>query len=136
MMKTLTRHTTLVGFLGRAFVVFVASLLLAIISSPVAWVQEIPDPVLQGTIDTHIHTEEEYAILDGGSMDIIELARRARDKGMRAIVVKSLKFETATRAYIAREHFQKRQTTAQCVRHSRCDREARLLGRDIASGCR
>ena len=77
-------------------------MLLAVVSSTLR-AQQSPDSLLIGTIDTHIHTEEEYAILDGGSMDIIELARRARDKGMRAIVVKSLKFETATRAYLARK---------------------------------
>ena len=62
--------------------------------------QDTRDSILIGAIDTHIHTEEEYAILEGGSMDMIDLARRARDKGMRAIVIKSLKFETTTRAYI------------------------------------
>lgn len=56
--------------------------------------------MLIGAIDTHIHNEEGYAILEGGSMDMIDLARRARDRGMRAIVIKSLTFETATRAYI------------------------------------
>ncbi len=65
--------------------------------------QQTPDPILKGTIDTHIHTEEEYAILEEGSMDIIQLAHRAQEKGMRAIVVKSLKFETATRAYLAQK---------------------------------
>lgn len=65
--------------------------------------QEATDSVLKGVIDTHIHTEEEYAILEGGSMDFIELAKRAREKGMRGIVVKSLKFETVTRAYLARK---------------------------------
>ena len=94
-----------VGFLRPALVRLVWVLLFAVFVAPSVRVraQENPDSVLVGTIDTHIHTEEEYAILDGGSMDIIELARRARDKGMRAIVVKSLKFETATRAYIARK---------------------------------
>lgn len=89
-------------FCGQIIVLLLVSFALTI----AARAQEIPDPVLQGTIDTHIHTEEEYAILDGGSMDMIELAKRARDKGMRAIVVKSLKFETATRAYIARKQVQ------------------------------
>lgn len=68
--------------------------------------QQSPDPILKGTIDTHIHTEEEYAILEDGSMDIIELALRAKRKGMRAIVIKSLTFETATRAYLAQKHVQ------------------------------
>lgn len=82
---------------------FVGTLLTGLICSSAVRAQELPDPVLRGTIDTHIHTEEEYAVLGGGSMDMVELARRARDKGMRAIVVKSLFFETATRAYIARK---------------------------------
>lgn len=68
-----------------------------------ACAQEIPDPVLAGTIDTHIHSEEEYRILDGGSGDMVQIARRARENGMRAVVFKSLKFETATRAYIAQK---------------------------------
>ena len=65
-----------------------------------AQVGAVSDTVLRGVIDTHVHTEEEYAVLEDGSMDMIDLARRAKDKGMRALVVKSLKFETATRAYL------------------------------------
>ena len=68
-----------------------------------AQARTVSDSVLRGVIDTHVHSEEEYAVLEDGSMDIIELARRAKDKGMRAVVVKSLKFETATRAYLARK---------------------------------
>ncbi len=75
---------------------------LALVGSRAAFAQQYPDPVVAGTIDTHVHTEEEYGLLEGGSADIVDLARRARDKGMRAVVVKSLKFETATRAHLAR----------------------------------
>ncbi|MCF0051690.1 DUF6282 family protein [Dyadobacter sp. LJ53] len=78
---------------------FAAILLLLTVSGSVS-AQDTRDSILIGTIDTHIHTEEEYAILEGGSMDMVDLAKRARDKGMRAIVIKSLKFETATRAYL------------------------------------
>lgn len=42
------------------------------------YAQQTPDPILKGAIDTHIHTEEEYAILEEGSMDIIQLAHRAQ----------------------------------------------------------
>lgn len=65
--------------------------------------QQSPDPILEGVIDTHIHTEEEYGFLESGSVDMMDLAKRARDKGMRAVVVKSLKFETATRAYLVQK---------------------------------
>lgn len=78
----------------------VSSLLILLMCTSGLLAQDTRDTMLIGAIDTHIHTEEEYAILEGGSMDMIDLARRARDKGMRAIVIKSLKFETATRAYI------------------------------------
>lgn len=65
------------------------------------WAQIAIDPILQGTIETHAHSEEDNASLGGGSMDMIEMATRARNKGMRAIVVKPMYFETATRAYLA-----------------------------------
>jgi len=80
---------------------FVAVLLIGLCSGTAA--QQVPDPLLKGSIDTHIHTEEEYAILEDGGMDIIQLAKRAQEKGMRAIVVKSLTFETATRAYLTQK---------------------------------
>lgn len=75
----------------------------AIHCSGPAFAQETPDPVLAGAIDTHVHSEEEYRILDGGSGDMVQIVRRAQEKGMRGIVFKSLKFETATRAYIAQK---------------------------------
>ena len=81
----------------------ISTFLIAALSAGKLHAQQTPEPILKGTIDTHIHTEEEYAILEDGSMDIIQLARRAQEKGMRAIVVKSLKFETATRAYLAQK---------------------------------
>ncbi len=99
-MRTAIRHAKWDKLLLRASVRSLTAWLLTIGCFPALRAQENPDPLLTGTIDTHIHTEEEYAILDGGSMDMFERARRARDKGMRAILVKSLKFETATRAYL------------------------------------
>lgn len=65
--------------------------------------QIAPDPILPGMIETHAHSEEDNSSLGGGSMDMIEMARRARDKGMRAILVKPMYFETATRAYLAQK---------------------------------
>ena len=87
----------------RILKLLVAAIFVIPLSLQYAQAQQIPDPILKGTIDTHVHTEEEYAILEDGSMDIIQLARRAQEKGMRAIVVKSLTFETATRAYLAQK---------------------------------
>lgn len=81
-------------------------LLAALLAGPVprpVRAQNPPDSIVHGMIDTHIHSEEDNASLGGGSMDMIELARRARDKGMRAIVVKPMYFETATRAYLAQK---------------------------------
>lgn len=72
-------------------------------ATPPASAQQNPDPIRVGTIDTHVHTEEEYSMMGDGAMDVVELAKRARDKGMRGVVVKSLVFETATRASIARK---------------------------------
>lgn len=80
-----------------------AALITLLAAAPSALARKNPDPVLVGAIDTHVHTEEEYSMMGDGAMDVIELAKRARDKGMRGVVVKSLSFETATRAYLARK---------------------------------
>jgi len=68
-----------------------------------AGAQARPDPALVGTIDSHIHTEADMAASGGSSMDDIELARKARDRGMRAIVIKPTMFESASRAYLVRK---------------------------------
>ena len=81
----------------------VLSALFVAAASRSAHAQNPPDSVLHGMIDTHIHSEEDNSSLGGGSADVIELARRARDKGMRAVVVKPMYFETATRAYLAQK---------------------------------
>ncbi len=81
----------------------VLSIMMAIVIGGPALSQQASDAVLAGAIDTHVHSEEEYQILDGGSGDMVQIVRRAQEKGMRAIVFKSLKFETATRAYIAQK---------------------------------
>ncbi len=62
-----------------------------------------PDPTLVGAIDMHIHTEADMAAFGGASLDDLELAKKARDKGMRAIVIKPIYFETASRAYLVRK---------------------------------
>jgi hypothetical protein len=62
-----------------------------------------PDPLLVGTIDMHIHTEADMASIGGASLDDLELANKARDKGMRAIVIKPIYFESASRAYLVRK---------------------------------
>ena len=45
---------------------FVASLLAGLLCSSAVRAPEMPDSVLRGPIKTHIHTEEEYAVLGGG----------------------------------------------------------------------
>lgn len=77
-----------------------ASTLLAMATSP-GWADTIPDPVLAGAIDIHIHSEADMLRWGGSSLDEMELARKARMKGMRAIVIKPAYFETVTRAYLA-----------------------------------
>ena len=62
-----------------------------------------PDPLLVGTIDTHLHTEADMEAFGGSSLDDLELARKARDKGMRGIVIKPIYFESASRAYLVRK---------------------------------
>jgi hypothetical protein len=47
-----------------------------------------------GMIDFHVHTSPDTA---ERTVDAVEAARTARDKGMRAIVRKGTAFETATR---------------------------------------
>lgn len=58
------------------------------------------DPVLNGVIDLHIHSESDTAGVGGSSEDDFSLARKARDAGMRAIVIKPVRFESASRAYL------------------------------------
>lgn len=82
---------------------FVLGVLVALGGARFSHAQIPSDPVLQGTIETHVHSEEDNNSLGGGSMDIIEMAKRARNKGMRAILVKPMFFETATRAYLAQK---------------------------------
>lgn len=77
--------------------------MLAAASSTLSHAQVAPDPILKGTIETHTHSEEDNSSLGGGSMDMIEMATHARNKGMRAILVKPMYFETATRAYLAQK---------------------------------
>lgn len=78
-------------------------LLIAIGVCELSSAQVPPDPILQGMIETHAHSEEDNNSLGGGSMDMIEMATRARNKGMRAILIKPMFFETATRAYLAQK---------------------------------
>ncbi|RLA42727.1 MAG: hypothetical protein DRR06_13810 [Gammaproteobacteria bacterium] len=83
----------------RVLLIF-ASVLFALTSSS-AWADTIPDPVLAGAIDIHIHSEADMLRWGGSSLDEFELARKAKMKGMRAIVIKPAYFETVTRAYLA-----------------------------------
>lgn len=58
------------------------------------------DPILKGVIDLHIHSDADTAGVGGGSEDDFSLARKARDAGMRAIVIKPVRFESASRAHL------------------------------------
>jgi hypothetical protein len=51
----------------------------------------------------HIHTEADMLAFGGSSLDDYELAKKARDSGMRAIVIKPTYFESASRAYLIRK---------------------------------
>ena len=80
---------------------FILTLLVIVALLPQSAVPQVPpDPVLVGTIDMHIHTEPDMAAFGGSSLDDIALARRARERGMRAIVIKPIYFESASRAYL------------------------------------
>lgn len=71
------------------------------IAVPAAWGQTPPaTDALRGAIDIHVH-----ALPDGRprSLDGIEAARFARDRGMRAIVLKNHWEPTASLAYIVRK---------------------------------
>lgn len=57
-------------------------------------------PLLEGAVDTHVHTSP--SAFERHDTDF-EAARKARDRGMRAIVIKTHHFETASRAMIARK---------------------------------
>lgn len=56
--------------------------------------------LLEGAVDTHMHTAPDTFSRHDTDFSA---ARRARDRGMRAIVLKTHHFETATRAWLARE---------------------------------
>lgn len=58
------------------------------------------DPILKGAIDLHIHSGADTAGVGGSSEDDFSLAGKARDAGMRAIVIKPVRFESASRAHL------------------------------------
>jgi Family of unknown function (DUF6282) len=89
----------------KTLLVVLGSLVLALLSLPPipARAEAVPDPILAGTIDMHIHTEADMLAFGGSSLDDYELAKRARDSGMRAIVIKPIYFESASRAYLIRK---------------------------------
>lgn len=63
------------------------------------YVEEIAH-LLEGAVDAHMHTAPDTFSRHDTDFSA---ARRARDRGMRAIVLKTHHFETATRAWLARE---------------------------------
>lgn len=58
------------------------------------------DPLLQDTIDFHVHADPDNV---ARSADIIEVAQKAKEAGMRALVFKSHSIPTAGYAYLARK---------------------------------
>lgn len=56
--------------------------------------------LLEGSVDSHMHTAPDTFSRHDTDFSA---ARRARDRGMRAIVIKTHHFETASRAWLARE---------------------------------
>jgi len=58
------------------------------------------DPRLVGAIDMHVHSAPDVA---GRSVNDLELARRAKEMGMRGIVIKNHQFITNDRAYLVRQ---------------------------------
>jgi Family of unknown function (DUF6282) len=80
-----------------------SAVLVSLLPLVAARAQAVPDPILAGTIDMHIHTEADMMAFGGSSLDDYELAKKARDAGMRAIVIKPIYFESASRAYLVRK---------------------------------
>jgi hypothetical protein len=75
-------------------------LALILVSAVVLSGQESPTPSLAGTIDIHVHG---YPDSRPRALDGIDAARNARDRGMRAIVLKNHYEFTAGLAYIVRK---------------------------------
>jgi Family of unknown function (DUF6282) len=63
--------------------------------------QHLTDPALAGAIDLHAHHDPDSYPRD---LDGFEVARLARDRGMRGIVLKNHWTETAGLAYLARKY--------------------------------
>ncbi|MFQ5928798.1 MAG: DUF6282 family protein [Acidobacteriota bacterium] len=59
-----------------------------------------PDPVLDGIIDFHAHADPDAT---ARSVDVVELARKAREVGMRGFVIKNHYIPTVGYAYLARK---------------------------------
>src|SRR5678810_841555 len=57
-------------------------------------------PVLMGTIDIHVHSDPDNR---PRSIDAIDVAKLARDRGMRAIVLKNHYDPTGPLAYVVRK---------------------------------
>jgi hypothetical protein len=63
--------------------------------------QHLADPALVGAIDLHAHHDPDSYPRD---LDGFEVARLARDRGMRGVVLKNHWTETAGLAYLARKY--------------------------------
>ena len=65
--------------------------------------QGLRDRALEGAIDVHAHADPDSADPNPRPIDIIELARMAKARGMRGFVIKQHYDQTAQLAYIARK---------------------------------
>jgi hypothetical protein len=61
---------------------------------------QTPQPILMGTIDIHVHSDPDNR---PRSIDAVDVAKLARDRGMRAIVLKNHYDPTGPLAYIVRK---------------------------------
>jgi Family of unknown function (DUF6282) len=94
-----SRRAVLVGALAAG-----AGATLAGLAAPRgARAQVAPDPVLDGVIDFHVHSDPERSDFFARSIDDFEAARTMGDAGARAIVLKNHYLVTSDRAWLARK---------------------------------
>jgi len=79
--------------------IFTALTVLCLLSASAGDAQT-PQPILMGTIDIHVHSDPDNR---PRSIDAIDVAKLARDRGMRAIVLKNHYDPTGPLAYIVRK---------------------------------
>jgi hypothetical protein len=80
---------------------------IAWVLAPSAHAQPVDDPVLHGAIDIHAHLDPDgYGPgHNGRSMDVLEMARLAKETGLRGFVIKMHYDQSADDAYLVRQLF-------------------------------